>query len=195
MELGRAGWWLQSAQGHGIHLEWSAMVQEDAEGLSHLARHEAGHAVLAWWLGYDLRTASIEMSRDRGAFYSTHVVTSKEDELMRVLGGPVAEEMSRRRRPDQHLIVLSSDHPDHENLLRFTRSLAGPRPYTKVQIEYQRRVFLVLRPAWSAVEAIAARLTVSLDGTEKATLSGCELDSILREHKVPQRNSANHDQD
>jgi hypothetical protein len=144
---------------------------------------------MARWVGYDLNKCEVWMNRERGLFRTNGSPVSDSDELLRILGGPVAEYISQRKRTDR-LIVLPADHPDASHIIRLSRSLSGSLPYTYFQVDRQIDVAKVLKPAWPAIQAISSRLLRDLRTAEQTTLVGAELEGIVVAHAVARRETA-----
>lgn len=178
----------------GAGQEDEAVLRVVTESPVHLACHEAGHAVMAHWLGYDLNQCQIQMNRLRGPklsfqglFNARGCEVPKSDELLRVLGGPVAEGLSRRESPNRFLIVLRQDHPDAPNILRLTKILSGGRAPSKLQLEYQKMIVPILKAAWPAIEELSSRLVADLATADEAVLLGGELHRIMIGHNITRR--------
>lgn len=172
------------------------MATEIGDSLEHLSWHEAGHALMAHWLGYDLRQceiwlnrASPEKANHQAKFIANGNQRSDRDELLRVMGGPVAEAMSRGEQYKCKLVEIRSPSDAHEikTLIKALTPRQSRLQRGSYQLKLQQDAVRVLDGSRSVIDDISQRLLKELEPSGNSTLSGQDLHDIVMSHRFPRR--------
>lgn len=157
--------------------------------------HEAGHAAVAWFFRENMQKTGIILEKSWGAQFSIHSPVDErspkrvvEIEIIRKLGGRLAEHRFRDIRPPLSLIDLSddatfrdSDFSKISNLLRLLgyNSFEAGHDYL---LRLQARAWGIVTESktWAAISAIADCVLKHED------VGGTEIEEIFRQHDAPQ---------
>jgi hypothetical protein len=158
------------------------MTPEDRRSV---AFHEAGHAAMVYWRRESLHARRIVLHKDRfggSLILPGHDYT--EDDLMVLIGGPMAEFLSMGIVPKIPLRFANeyrNPNSDSSRMRELVRALRAGKDDRRYQFDIQERCRAIIQHPriWQGISAIAERLDA--DGE----ISGEECERILQQAGAP----------